>query len=144
MNRRTVVRVVPALLVFSLVLTGCCNENWKGLGEVSGTLTLNGVWSLGDINALTVQTVDNCDNKYVHFSAREGTELSAVRDALVATGTYTTDLELQEVIAGSSVTRFMVRDTSTFKSLFESVWSVEYKLKKDGSKVVNITYTFPE
>jgi len=144
MNRRPVARVLPALVMVSLVLSGCCNENWKGLGEVSGTLTLNGVWNLGDIDALTVQTVDGCDNKYVHFSAREGTELNAVRNALLANGTYTTDLDMQEVIAGSTITRFMIRDTATFKSLFESVWSVDYKLKKDGSKVVSITYTFPE
>ncbi|MFC1530603.1 hypothetical protein ACFL6R_07855, partial [Gemmatimonadota bacterium] len=87
---------------------------------------------------------DGCDNKYVHFSARAGTELNAVRTALETTGTYTVDLEEHEVIAGNTLARFMVRPTETFRSAFEVRWSSEYKLKKDGSKVLNITYAFPE
>lgn len=144
MNRRSVVSVIPGLLLVSLVLAGCCNENWKGLGTVSGTLTITGVWNQGDIDAITVQTIDACDNKYVHFSAREGVELNAVRDALLANGTYTVDLDVQEVIAGNTLTRWMVRETTTFRSLFDTRWQEDYKLKKNGEKVVTITYAFPE
>jgi hypothetical protein len=144
MNRRTAARVVPALLLVTLVLSGCCNENWKGVGTVGGTLTLNGVWPIGEINAISVQTIDGCDNKYVHWSALEGTELNAVRDSLLTNGTLTVQLEEQEVVAGTTLVRFMTRPTETFRSAYEIKWSSEFKLKKDGSRMVTINYTFPE
>lgn len=144
MNRRTATRTIPGLLLATLVLAGCCNENWKGVGTVSGTLTISGTWDIGEIDAIKVETIDACENKYIHFAARAGDGLEEVLDALQATGTYAVDLEEQEVIAGKTLTRWMVRDTSTFKSLFETRWSEEYKLKKNGSQTLTITYTFPE
>jgi len=144
MNRRAAVRVVPGLLLVTLVLAGCCNENWKGLGTVSGTLTITGSWERGDINAITVQTIDACENKYVHFSALEGPDLDAVRDELLANGTYTVVLEEHEIIAGTTLSRWMVREATDFRSLYDTRWSSEYKLKKNGEKVLAITYAFPE
>ena len=144
MNRKTAARVIPGLLVVTLILAGCCNENWKGTGTVSGTLTINGVWDFGDIDAITVQSVDKCDNKYVHFSAREGPELRAVRDSLLANGSFTWDLEEQDVIATKVTVRFMVRPTGDFRSLFETRWSTDFKLDKNGEKIVNIVYNWPE
>ncbi|MFC1595511.1 hypothetical protein ACFL3X_01200 [Gemmatimonadota bacterium] len=143
MNRRVAARVVPGLLLVTLVLAGCCNENWKGVGTVSGTLTITGSWDLGEYDAITVQSVDNCDNKYVHFSARDS-DLNAIRQTLINEGTYTVDLEEQEVIAGKVLTRWMVRGDEDFRMTFDTRWSVEYKLKKNGEKVVAITYAFPE
>lgn len=142
MNRRTAARVIPSLILVTLVLTGCCNENWRGLGTVSGTLTINGAWP-GEIDRITVQSIDKCDNKYVHFFAGEGLDLNAVIDALTTYGTFTVDLEPQEVIASEILTRFMVRLTTDFRSLYETRTSVTFKLKKNGEKVVNLTYTFP-
>ncbi len=142
MNRRTAARVIPSLILVTLVLTGCCNENWRGLGTVSGTLTIVGYWDIGEINAVTVQSVDDCDNKYVHFSARDS-DLAAIRTELVANGTITIDLDEQDVIAGQVITRWMVRTTDDFRSLFDTRWSTEFKLKKNSEKVVTITYTFP-
>ncbi|MFC1500004.1 hypothetical protein ACFL6T_03175 [Candidatus Zixiibacteriota bacterium] len=143
MNRRIATRVIPGLLLVTMVLGGCCNENFKGLGTVSGTLTINGIWAIGEVNALSVQTVDGCDNKYVHFAARDDV-LGAVYAELLANGTYTTDLDPQEVIAGTTLTRWMVRTTGMFQNTFDTRWSSEYKLKKNGEKVLTITYTFPE
>ena len=143
MNRRVATRVVPGLLLVTLALAGCCNENWKGVGTVSGTLTITGVWDIGEINAITVQTVDACENKYVHYSARDE-DLGAVRTELLANGTITVDLDPQEIIAGNTVTRWMVRTTSTFQNTFDTRWTEDYKLSKNGEKVVTITYAFPE
>lgn len=143
MNRCVAAKVIPGFLVVILVLAGCCNENWKGVGTVSGTLTINGSWP-GDINALTVQSVDNCENKMVHWNVLEGLELTAVIDALATYGTFTTELEEQEVIAGKILTRFMVRPSTSFRYSYETRMSVEYKLKKNGSKTLALTYTFPD
>jgi len=144
MNRRVAARIVPGMLLVTLVLAGCCNENWKGMGTVSGTLTITGSWDLGDIDAITVQTIDACENKYVHFSALEGPDLNAIRNELVANGTFTVDLEEHEIIAGNTLSRWMVRETTTFRSLYDTRWSSEYKLKKNGEMVLAITYAFPE
>ncbi len=143
MNRRVTASTIFGLMLVTLVLAGCCNENWKGLGTVSGTLTITGYWDLGEFDAVTVQSVDNCDNKYVHFSARDS-DLNAIRLILMDEGTYTVDLEEQEIIAGKVITRWMVRGDTDFRMTFDTRWSVEYNLKKNGEKVVAITYAFPE
>jgi len=143
MNRRVTANTIFGLMLVTLVLAGCCNENWKGMGTVSGTLTITGYWDPGEFDAITVQSVDSCDNKYVHFAARDS-DLIAIRQILIEEGTYTVELEEQEVIAGNVLTRWMVRSDEDFRMTFETRWSVEYKLKKNGEKVVAITYAFPE